>query len=167
MVWILVVGLCRRLNGVQGFAVVSPSRIGVPYSSARVLLSSTESNDNDDDTADWKHPIGDGMLDAGETQGTADLSWRVAKVRLEEQNIARFLKARPRFLPYEDCRKWVQAWSRWETKEDWRHWISLGEKRNSYIPSNPDEYYEQTGDWRGWAHFLGMNEDDQEVNEFQ
>jgi hypothetical protein len=63
-----------------------------------------------------------------------DLAWRVAKLRLEEQNQQRFLKAMPRFLPYTECRKWVQAFSRWKTKEDWREWIAMGEKRNSYIP---------------------------------
>jgi hypothetical protein len=63
-----------------------------------------------------------------------DLAWRVEKLRLEEQNQQRFLKALPRFLPYAECRKWVQAFGRWKTREDWREWISMGEKRNSYIP---------------------------------
>lgn len=63
-----------------------------------------------------------------------DLSWRVAKLRLEEQNRERFLKSKPRFLPYEECRKWVQAFGRWKTEKDWKEWISMGEKRNSYIP---------------------------------
>ena len=48
-----------------------------------------------------------------------DLSWRVEKLRLEEANTRRFLKAKPRFLPYEECRKWVQAWGRWTSEEDW------------------------------------------------
>jgi hypothetical protein len=49
-----------------------------------------------------------------------DLNWRVAKLRLEEANKRRFLKAKPVFLPYEDCSKWVQAWGqRWKTAEEW------------------------------------------------
>ena len=56
----------------------------------------------------------------------ADLSWRVEKMRLEEANTRRFLKARPRFLPYEECRKWVKAWNRWESEEDWKGWIDEG-----------------------------------------
>ena len=48
-----------------------------------------------------------------------DLSWRVHKLRLEEENKKRFLKAKPRFLPYEECRKWVQAFSRWNTEKEW------------------------------------------------
>jgi hypothetical protein len=88
-----------------------------------------------------------------------DLSWRVAKLRLEEQHTARLLKSRPRFLPYRECRKWVQAWSRWNSEDDWMAWIDTGEKRNAYIPSRPDAYYQSTGDWKGWAHFLGVDED--------
>lgn len=76
-----------------------------------------------------------------------DLSWRVEKMRLEEQNKQRFLKSQPRFLPYDECRRWVQALGRWKTEEDWRQWISMGEKRNAYIPSKPDEYYGRLGQW--------------------
>jgi len=69
-----------------------------------------------------------------------DLSWRVEKLRLEEQNRERFLKSKPRFLPYEECRKWVQAFGRWKTEEDWKEWISMGEKRNSYIPVSESKF---------------------------
>jgi hypothetical protein len=49
-----------------------------------------------------------------------DLNWRVEKLRLEEANTRRFLKAGPRFLPYEECRKWVQAWgNRWQSAAEW------------------------------------------------
>jgi hypothetical protein len=30
-------------------------------------------------------------------------------------------------------------------------WIADGEKRNSYIPSRPEEYYTRTGDWISWV----------------
>ena len=56
-----------------------------------------------------------------------ELNWRVAKLRLEEANTRRFLKARPIFLPYQDACDWVQAWGRrWTTAEDWyvMRWIS-------------------------------------------
>lgn len=87
-----------------------------------------------------------------------DLTWRVEKMRLEEQNTKRFLKAGPRFLPYEECRKWVQAWNRWDSEEDWKRWIDEGEKRNSYIPARPDEYYGNRNEWISWSHFLGKTE---------
>lgn len=49
-----------------------------------------------------------------------DLNWRVEKLRLEERNKRRFLKAKPVFLPYIEGSKWVQAWGlRWKTAEEW------------------------------------------------
>jgi len=99
-------------------------------------------------------PLGDGDLDGGGVV-MEDLMWRVEKLRLEEQNKKKFLKARARFLPYQECRKWVQAWGgRWETAEDWQDWIAMGEKRNPYIPSRPNEYYGRLGQWVSWEHFL-------------
>lgn len=95
-----------------------------------------------------------------------DLDWRIAKIRLEEQNIQRMLKSRPRKLPYEECRRWVQAWGgRWLTEEDWNDWILMGEKRNAYIPASPDDYYSRTGDWVSWHHFLIEKCDDQDDGE--
>lgn len=103
---------------------------------------------------------GDGDLDAP-SEAIDDLSWRVAKLRLEEENTRRFLKAGPRFLPYDECRNWVMAWNRWDTEEDWKEWIREGEKRNAYIPARPDEYYGKLGHWISWDHFLGK----EKVNE--
>lgn len=34
----------------------------------------------------------------------------------------------------------------------------MGEKRNSYIPARPDEYYGGLGTWISWEHFLGVEE---------
>lgn len=101
-----------------------------------------------------------------------DLSWRVEKLRLEEANTRRFLKSKPRFLPYDECRKWVAAWNRWDSEEEWKTWINEGEKRNSYIPARPDEYYGRIGKWKGWDHFLGKTGDkddceDNDANDFQ
>jgi hypothetical protein len=95
--------------------------------------------------------------EADEISAIPDLSWRVEKLRLEEANTRRFLKSKPRFLPYDECRKWVQAWNRWDSEAEWVSWIAEGEKRNSYIPSRPDEYYSKLGKWKGWAHFLGKD----------
>jgi hypothetical protein len=63
-----------------------------------------------------------GEGDVGDDSGVTieDLNWRVQKLRLEEENKRRFLKAKPRFLPYDDCMRWVQAWGqRWTSEEDW------------------------------------------------
>jgi hypothetical protein len=48
-----------------------------------------------------------------------DLNWRVVKLRLEEENTKRFLKSKPRYLPYDECRKWVSAWNRWSSEKEW------------------------------------------------
>lgn len=118
-------------------------------------------NDEDNDFSEdgQNEDKNDGGAEEGEGDSSSvdfdDLMWRVERVRLEEANTRRFLKAKPKFLPYSECRNWVKAWNRWETKEEWREWINEGEKRNSYIPSRPDEYYGSLGEWRGWDHFLG------------
>lgn len=121
-----------------------------------VLAMSLDENEQQDE-----ENFGDGGHSA-----MNDLSWRVEKLRLEEQNTKRFLKAGPRFLPYEECRKWVQAWSRWDNEQDWRDWISMGEKRNPYVPARPDEYYGRLGKWISWEHFLLEDKGDEEVGEF-
>ncbi|KAG7368446.1 hypothetical protein IV203_031189 [Nitzschia inconspicua] len=95
-----------------------------------------------------------------------DLNWRVHKLRLEEANTRRFLKAGPRFLPYEECRKWVQAWgNRWQSASEWENWIAAGEKRNSYIPSRPEEYFTRRGEWISWDHFLGVESSVEDVTD--
>jgi hypothetical protein len=82
-----------------------------------------DDNNNDDDDDNGKEEL---VSDFGEDDLASsgvmmkDLDWRVEKMRLEEANIRRFLKAKPRFLPYEDCRKWVQAWGqRWLSAKEW------------------------------------------------
>ena len=114
-----------------------------------------ESNGNGEDIDD-KHSD----MEGGEPIVLDDLDWRLAKARLEEQYIKRLVKSKPRFLPYKEARKWVQAWGgRWKTESDWKEWIADGEKRNSYIPARPDEYYTRTGQWISWRHFL-LGDDD-------
>ena len=103
---------------------------------------------------------GDADLEAP-GQVADNLSWKITKIRLEQENTKRFLRAGPRFLPYDECRNWVVAWNRWETEEDWKNWIREGEKRNAYIPARPDEYYGRLGQWRGWPHFLGREEEEE------
>lgn len=118
------------------------------------LLSKKEDNDLWDESGEELNP--DDTPSSSVVLG--DLSWRVEKLRLEELNTKRFLKARPVFLPYDECRKWVAAWGWWESEEEWRDWIDTGEKRNSYIPACPDEYYGRLGQWISWSHFLGSDD---------
>ena len=169
---------------VNGFGIYSPlsTLASRNRNNSRSLLRRvTKENDGDNiddgeyDDHDSNGQIYDNMdLDFNqnndeELSTIPDLSWRVEKLRLEEANTRRFLKSKPRFLPYEECRKWVQAWNRWDSEEDWVTWIDEGEKRNSYIPARPDEYYGRLGKWKGWDHFLGKDCEnvDNENNDFQ
>ena len=93
------------------------------------------SNNSGEDNELWG---GDADLEAP-SEAVDDLSWKLVKIRLEQENTKRFLKAGPRFLPYEECRNWVTAWNRWDTEQDWKNWIREGEKRNAHIPARPDE----------------------------
>lgn len=84
--------------------------VGSRYFMTDYVEESNNNSNENDDSADFG--------DAGVL--IEDLSWRVEKMRLEEQNKQRFLKAKPRFLPYADAAKWVQAWGqRWKTQQDW------------------------------------------------
>ena len=86
------------------------------------------SNDENDESSDSNRLSSSGVFEDFEEENygdaagefISDLAWRVEKLRLEEANKRRFLKARPIFLPYADARKWVQAWGkRWLTAQDW------------------------------------------------
>ena len=126
LLWCLV----AMLNGarpVQGFVVLR-SHATLPVSSSCCCWSTEKAEEEFEQ--EFGEIVGD---DAGGVL-VEDLLWRVERLRLEEQNTKRFLKAGPRFLPYDECRKWVQAWSRWDCEDDWKNWIAMGEKRNPYIP---------------------------------
>ena len=145
------------------------------FSSMELCMNVSKDDDNEDTNDGDDHEEDKDTIEDNQEELAVlnDLDWRVEKLRLEEANTRRFLKAGPRFLPYEECRKWVSAWNRWESEEDWGNWINEGEKRNSYIPARPDEYYGNRGEWKGWDHFLGVenkkddDDCDEKRNEFQ
>jgi hypothetical protein len=78
----------------------------------------------------------------------ATLAWRVERARLEQQRSREVLKRRPRFLPFTGARQWARAMF-FTSEADWRDWIDAGEKRNPYIPCEPDKIYADAG-WQGW-----------------
>lgn len=129
-------------------------RLTIHSKTARFMMNETQSEVVDDFGSVF-YEVGSGNLDTPNIV-LDDLNWRVEKLRLEEANKRRFLKSGPRFLPYDECRKWVQAWGRWKNAKEWKEWIEMGEKRNSYIPARPDEYYSKQGKWISWDHFLGI-----------
>lgn len=74
--------------------------------------------------------------------------------RLEEANTQAFLKRKPRKLPYEDARRWIQANLGPDTKEEFLDLVENGNLRTPYIPKRPEEYYTETREWISWDHFL-------------
>lgn len=84
----------------------------------------------------------------------SELEYRTAKIKLEEQNTKRFLKTRPRKLPYLDAREWVQYNLGVSSKEEFDDLVANGNLRTPYIPKNPESFYTTTGDWISWEHFL-------------
>lgn len=127
------------------------------------MIGRSDSNDKEEDEVEEEDLV------IGNVPGvTIDgLNWRVTRLKLEEENTKRFLKSKPRYLPYNECRKWVIAMGRWDTEQEWKEWIDMGEKRNAYIPARPDEYYEQLGKWKNWEHFLGKIDDDDFLGEWE
>ena len=131
-----------------------------------------ENEETNDDKTNTNANTDEDIIESNQEEPSVlhDVNWRVDQIRLEEANTRRFLKSGPRFLPFGECRKWVIAFNRWDTEEEWRQWIEDGEKRNAYIPSSPDVYYGKRGEWKGWDHFLGVerkDDDDDENSSFQ
>ena len=80
-----------------------------------------------------------------------DSSWRLDRARLTQQWSKSVLSRPRRFLPFIQARQWARA-MHMEDETDWRDWIADGEKRNPYVPSNPDVVYDS--EWAGWHDFL-------------
>jgi hypothetical protein len=74
--------------------------------------------------------------------------------RLEQANTAGFLRRKPKKLPYEDARRWIQANLGPDTKEEFYDLVENGNLRTPYIPKRPEEYYTETREWISWEHFL-------------
>ena len=90
-----------------------------------------------------------------ENDAMESLQIQIERLRLEEQNTRRFLKAKPAKLSYEQCKKWAQHQNMFDTKEEWFEYINTGENLCSYVPSDPETYYKDKGTWISWNDFLG------------
>ena len=173
-IYLFALSLVVTSRVVDAFVIPSSRASPAKYNACRQIRVDTklryqdDYRDADEEDADRTNNSGQsdelwgGDADLEAPGQVADnLSWKVTKIRLEQENTKRFLKAGPRFLPYDECRNWVVAWNRWDTEEEWKNWIREGEKRNAYIPARPDEYYGRLGQWRGWPHFLGREEEEE------
>jgi response regulator RpfG family c-di-GMP phosphodiesterase len=90
-----------------------------------------------------------------DAQTVESLKIRLTRMRLEDERKRKFLKSRPRKFPYEECKKWAQAQNMFHTKDEWFEYINRGENLSSYIPSDPETYFKQSGTWISWEDFLG------------
>lgn len=141
--------VCLNTICVSESFVFSP--IAKNYASAKkARFSNLFGADNDDND-----------MDNEEQLPLEDLSWRMKKIQLEEAHTRQFLKSKPRKLPYDDARRWVQANIGASTKEEYEDDLAMGVSRTSYIPFRAEEYYTSTGEWISWDHFLGVTHDDE------
>jgi len=109
--------------------------------------NSSDENDADSESSDTKENV---VID--------DLSWRVAKARLEEEASKRsFLKRKPLKLSYEQSQKWIQRNWAIKTEEEFNDLVANGNLRTPYISKRPEEYYGERGEWISWDHYLTGN----------
>lgn len=106
--------------------------------------------DEDDDNED------DEDAEEADTSSSDDISWRVAKLRLEEANTRRFLKAKPIKLDYHTSSKWICKNYDISTKTEFMDLVSNGSLRTPYISKDPETYYGVRGQWISWDHYLGV-----------
>jgi len=99
-----------------------------------------------------------GMCSRNQDDISEELAIRIARKKLHDRWFQTRLKAKSVHLPFDEAVKWVRAMERWDSKEEWEDWIAMGEKKNAYIPSNPEKYYGERGEWKGWDHWLGVNQ---------
>ena len=125
---------------------------------AIALSASTADNEHDEGGDGGDDDVRD---DGCETTDAAhrddiddDLTWRVAKIRLEEANTRRFLRARPIKLPYETSRIWIQRNYGIKTRREFMDLVDNGCIRTPYISKDPENYYGQRGEWISWDHYL-------------
>lgn len=91
----------------------------------------------------------------GDANGVLDdLSWRVAKARLEDANTRRFLKRKPYKLPYAVSQRWIQRNWAPATQREFEDLVENGNLRTPYISKRPEEYYSARGEWISWEHYL-------------
>ncbi len=84
-----------------------------------------------------------------------ELSWRVAKVQLEEANTKRFLNRRPLKMSYLQSRQFIQRnWGPVRTRKEFDDLVSNGDLKTPYISKRPEEYYGRRGEWISWEHYL-------------
>jgi len=125
--------------------VLCQSRATIPR---LMVFHSPQGADDDDDQSDKD------ILNQLNSRAE-EIQVEKARTKLEEENTRSFLKRRPRKLPYEDARRWVQGNLGCDSQEEFEDLVENGNLRTPYIPKRPEEYYTNTREWISWDHFLG------------
>lgn len=118
-------------------------------STTALLASSSSSSEPSDDQNSSNQQIQKHL----EERNNA-LQIEKTRQQLEHANTRSFLKRKPRKLPYEDARRWVQANLGCDTEEEYDDLVANGNLRTPYIPKRPQEYYTGTREWISWEHYL-------------
>ena len=152
-----------RLNAINHFTSAdkyrpNQRRIGLKASSSGNDKSNGPSPDEDqgNDDKNKKNPNLGSTKSIMEQAEARYESIHVEKARekLETANTQSFLKRKPRKLPYNDARRWVQGNLGCDSKEEFDDLVANGNLRTPYIPKNPESYYTSTREWISWDHFL-------------
>lgn len=84
-----------------------------------------------------------------------ELSWRIAKLRLEEANTKQLLNRKPLKMSYLQSRQFIQRnWGPIRSQKEFEDLVSNGDIRTPYISKRPEEYYGRRGEWISWEHYL-------------
>ena len=138
----------RRLSGAAGFRSVRTRAMDNNNNNNNNANNNGGSSDdepsNEDDAREPEQ--------SSESQSQSELfNIRVAKARLQHAHDRAVLKRKPRYLPFQECRRWARAM--WMQNEiDWEDWLNDG-RRNPYVPSQPDVVYADSG-FSTWHDFL-------------
>lgn len=123
-----------------------------------LFASSSDPSESDDTNSDETIPPHSSSNDQQIQKHLQDRhdAFQIEKTRqkLESANVQSFLKRKPRKLPYEDARRWVQANLGCDTAEEYEDLVANGNLRTPYIPKRPEEWYTGTREWISWEHFL-------------
>lgn len=82
-----------------------------------------------------------------------DGDWRVERARLEERNIERLRRSKPRYGSFAFTSNIVQRLGL-SNEQEWREWLELGEGWSPYLPRDPERVYTDKGQWLGWRRWL-------------
>ncbi|KAL7532308.1 hypothetical protein ACHAXR_004553 [Thalassiosira sp. AJA248-18] len=163
--------LCNKYPHINGRPTTTPASTNSNPLLGHLSMATNNNNDdgsnsegNDDtSTNDDASPSSSSPKNNNEKNVLIDedeLSWRVAKVRLEDANTQRFLRRKPIKLSYSQSQKWIQMNWAPETKQEFEDLVANGNLRTPYISKRPEEYYGERGEWISWDHYLLGNSTD-------